>query len=248
MAFVDRRRAKELIERCAWRLGWDVTVRRADPRFRSRDLRDYSWLARLAPRTVLDIGAHHGATARLYRRLLPGAAIHSFEPIASSYRELVRTMGGDENFYPHQVALGRACAVVSFGTGPAAETSSLKVMSAEMKALFPHAAHTSFEQVAMDTLDAVMSGVALEDPVMIKLDVQGSELETIDGGAKTFRRAGVALVETSFHALYAGQPTFPEVNRRLEELGFRYAGSLRQLLSPIDHAPLEQDAIFLRSE
>ena len=81
-----------------------------------------------------------------------------------------------------------------------------------------------------------------------KLDVQGSELETIDGGAKTFRRAGVALVETSFHALYAGQPTFPEVNRRLEELGFRYAGSLRQLLSPIDHAPLEQDAIFLRSE
>jgi hypothetical protein len=54
------------------------------------------------------------------------------------------------------------------------------------------------------------------------------------------------LVEVSFRPLYEGQATFHRVYEILLGSGFSYAGSMDQLLSPVDDTVLQADALFLR--
>jgi len=61
------------------------------------DLRKFSgqWLQELDIRTVLDIGANSGQSARLYRYLFPRAAIFAFEPLPECYKRLMQSMKSD---------------------------------------------------------------------------------------------------------------------------------------------------------
>src|SRR6185436_1594577 len=49
----------------------------------------------------------------------------------------------------------------------------------------------------------------------LKVDVQGSELDVLRGGAIKLRDAAVVQVEVPFVALYDGQPTFSNIDREL---------------------------------
>jgi hypothetical protein len=115
-----------------------------------------------------------------------------------------------------------------------------------MRKELPFSVQTEPVSVAVETLDSIVAKLSLEDNLLVKIDVQGFECEVIKGGLETLRRAKLVIVETTFRALYEGQPLFGDVYRALTELGFRYAGSNGRLDSPIDGAPVQEDSIFRR--
>ena len=82
---------------------------------------------------------------------------------------------------------------------------------------------------------------------MIKIDVQGYEDKVIGGAVETISKAKAIIVEVSFRELYEGQPLFEKIFGLLSEKGFSYFGNLYQLLSPVDGAPLQADALFVRT-
>jgi FkbM family methyltransferase len=61
---------------------------------------------RLIPdaKTIFDVGANIGQTAKTYRRLFPSAEIWSFEPFPASYESLCRSLSGP-GFHPVPLAL-----------------------------------------------------------------------------------------------------------------------------------------------
>lgn len=59
---------------------------------------------------------------------------------------------------------------------------------------------------------------------MLKIDVQGGELDVLRGGSKTLDRLTWVYVECSFRELYIGQPPADEVVEHLRGAGFRLAG------------------------
>lgn len=58
---------------------------------------------------------------------------------------------------------------------------------------------------------------------LVKMDVQGSELDIIRGGPETMARAGWALVEVSLVEYNRGAPLMEEVVEHMLSLGFRIA-------------------------
>lgn len=75
--------------------------------------------------------------------------------------------------------------------------------------------------VRATTLDAFVARERLPWLDFIKLDVQGAELEIIDGGLQTLRDHVTLLrTEVWFRRFYHDQPLFRDLDRPLEELGF----------------------------
>jgi hypothetical protein len=82
---------------------------------------------------------------------------------------------------------------------------------------------------------------------LIKIDVQGYEMQVLKGGERVIQSADVIIIETTFVPLYKDQPLFADIYNYFTSRGFRYAGNIEQLLAPINNQILQADAIFIKS-
>jgi hypothetical protein len=94
-------------------------------------------------------------------------------------------------------------------------------------------------------LDTLVRREQLAWPDLIKLDVQGYELEALRGGEECLRHARAVLLEVSFRAYYAGQPLFAEVVAFLGQRGFvlHAVGEGTARGQPL----VQTDALFVRA-
>ncbi len=141
---------------------------------------------------VLDIGANAGFMAlRMARRLAAGGVIHAFEPVPSTYAELVRNVelnGLAAQISAHALALGERPGRVSFFV-PAFHGS----VAASARPLF--AADENREvPVEMTTLDAFAAAAQLSRIDLVKCDVEGAELFALRGGLATIERTRPVLM------------------------------------------------------
>ena len=71
--------------------------------------------------------------------------------------------------------------------------------------------------VTLDTLDALEEVDRID---LLKLDVQGAELDVVRGGRSKLARAQAVIVELRYFPLYDGEPTFADVHNELIDQGF----------------------------
>jgi len=206
------------------------------------------WLQRYQFRTVVDVGANVGQFALLARKAFPGAALHCFEPLPDCFAELGRRLGETKGVTLHNFALAEHDGVQPMTRNPYSPSSSLLEMTPSHVTAFPFTAGGDPVKVSVSTLDGALDGYAVDEPILVKIDVQGAEDRVIAGGQSVLARATVAIVETSFEVLYRGQALFGEIHASMRRLGFTYHGNLDQLTSPDDGRVLQGDAVFVRSE
>jgi FkbM family methyltransferase len=154
-------------------------------------------------------------------------------------------MRGAARFQAFNLALGDQAGELTFYRSSHAPSSSFLPMAQAHKGAFPTAADARPVTVKMERLDTVAGQLAIADPLLVKLDVQGYEGHVLAGGEQTIRRAALVIVETSFLPLYAGQPLFADVYRLLTGWGFTYAGALAQLPHPEDGRLMQEDSLFI---
>ena len=205
-----------------------------------------TYLQTLGVETILDIGANTGQFAREIRQLLPRAQIYSFEPIAECYQKLLEVMRGDMRFKAFNTALGDTEGTTTIHRSSYSPSSSLLPMQKLHKKLFPHTAGETIETVTIARLDTIASELALQEPLLIKLDVQGYEEHALRGAPETIRKASAILTEASFVELYEGQPLFPRIYELLTAEDFAYQGALHQKIDPETGQILFEDALFVR--
>jgi len=111
---------------------------------------------------------------------------------------------------------------------------------------FPFTSGGTHIPITVSTLDAEFEILPIDEPLLVKIDVQGFEDRVISGGRSTLGRAAVVIVESSFEHLYDGQVLFDEINDAMRRIGFCYRGNMAQLRSPDDGRVLQCDAIFVR--
>jgi FkbM family methyltransferase len=222
-------------------IGLDLV--RYNPRY---SLGEYAYVASLGIKTVIDVGAHTGEFARMIKSILPEAAIFSFEPLKAEFESLQQQMQNGAGFMAFNCAVGDRNETVEIRRSSYAQSSSLLPMAQLHKEAFPVSAGHTVETVEVKRLDDVLRSFELKPQVLIKIDVQGYEDKVIAGAAETIDKAKAIIVEVSFRELYEGQPLFENIFRLLSEKGFRYFGNLYQLLSPVDGAPLQADALFVK--
>ena len=223
-------------------LGLDLV--RFNPRY---SLGEYAYVASLDIKTVIDVGAHTGEFARMIKKILPDATIFSFEPLQEEFKSLQQQMQNGAGFMAFNCAVGDRTETVEIHRSSYAQSSSLRQMTQLHKDAFPVSASHTAETVQVKRLDDVLSEFELKREILIKIDVQGYEDKVIAGAPQTIDKAKAMIVEVSFTELYEGQPLFETVFEMLSAKGFKYMGNLYQLLSPIDGAPLQADALFVRA-
>jgi FkbM family methyltransferase len=80
---------------------------------------------------------------------------------------------------------------------------------------------------------------------LIKIDVQGSELDILKGGLELIKKAKALLVEVSVEEFNIGSPKKDKVFSFLEENNFYPVKKIADLNHPILHTLVQQDFLFL---
>ncbi len=158
---------------------------------------------------IADVGAHLGQTARRYRGLFPQATIHCFEPFPASFDTLTRELANDAKLHAHQLALGAAPGRRTLNVNRSSATNSLLRSDERAEAYWGRdvLVTDSSIDVAVTTLDAFCIERSLTHLDILKLDVQGAEIEVLAGAERLLREQAIDVVymEMLVAPTYVGQ-------------------------------------------
>jgi FkbM family methyltransferase len=162
-------------------------------------------------RTVLDVGANTGQFALFALHRFPQARVYSLEPLGSALDKLREVTSTRVTVLPYAAssAAGEATLHIT-----AENDSSSLLQPAEDEVV-------ADAQIVTRRLDELVTD--LERPVLLKIDVQGYELEVLRGSERLLGSIDQILVECSFRQLYAGQSLADEVICHLRDR-FRLEG------------------------
>ncbi|MBI4324934.1 MAG: FkbM family methyltransferase, partial [Chloroflexi bacterium] len=161
--------------------------------------------------TILDIGANRGQFAVVARRCFPQARILSFEPIDQARLVMQQLFGADPLFESFPCALGSLEGTAALHLSRHEPSSSLLPMCPSQGRIYPGTEETGLQMVSVRRLDQVLAGRSLDQPVLCKIDVQGTEKEVIAGFGALAEAVGVLLIEVSLVEFYFGQALFPDL-------------------------------------
>jgi FkbM family methyltransferase len=196
-------------------------------------------------KTILDVGANRGQFMVYASHRFPLAAIECFEPIpaARAKLEVVRPPGRTINV--RSVALASTNGRADFHIAAADDSSSLYSASDTQLEMFPSSRERAVIDVETARLDDVLGPDAVSRPSLLKIDVQGGELDVLLGAERTLKQIDYVLAECSFVELYAGQPLGEEVVRFLEAHGFGFVGFYSETVSAGGET-IQADGLFRR--
>lgn len=205
------------------------------------------WLRSKEIKTIIDIGANIGQFAEDISFILPDAMVYSFEPLEECYLQLLEKFSQSKRFKAYNLALSNQTGKIVMRRNQYSPSSSFLPMTSLHKQCFPFTEHETTQEVSVTSLDNIATQLAIEKPLMIKIDVQGFEDKVIEGGKHTISQASVIVIEMSIEPLYENQVLFEGIYRMLKELGFSYKGNYDQLVNPSDGYILQVDGIFVKS-
>ncbi len=196
------------------------------------------------PAVIYDIGANIGTWTCLAKSLFPAARVEAFEPLGQHFGKFKQwTAPWPDDVRLHACALGPIERTATMHVMDFSDASSLLALSAEGSREF--SVHPTAEtSVPVVPLDVLIARENLPPPDLLKLDVQGYELEVLRGATAALRTTRAVLCEVSFREYYTGQPLFPEILAFLRSHGFALHAFGESLALG---APLVQaDALFLK--
>ena len=164
--------------------------------------------------TIFDVGANVGQTCLLLIKFFPKSKIYSFEPVTTTYDELVLNTKKYPNITCINMALGQKEETIQIAVHENPECNSLKNI----------------------TLNDGDGGIKIESTTaaifckknnitridLLKIDVEGFEMEVLSGLGESFLRNNVKFIyaETGFDNSDSFKTHYADLERHLKALGF----------------------------
>jgi FkbM family methyltransferase len=195
--------------------------------------------------TVIDVGANMGQFARAAIGRWPEATVISFEALPEEVQLLEAALATFPQVEVHAVAVGATDGTTMFYPHRHRQSSSaLRVTPSVSGERWAHELPATV--VPQQSLDTVFAGRSIERPALLKIDVQGYEMEVVSGGGGVLRQVDAIVIEVAFEARYEGQPTFSAVVEAMHRVGWSF---IRPLDFSYDDGGqiAEVDCLFLPS-
>ena len=169
------------------------------------------------PRTIYDVGAFHGHWTKTARKVFPDAGYFLFEANPDNVPKLMET---GERFF---------AAALSVDEGAAKEfylpRNAIATGASLYKEKTRHYEGDNLRVVPVTTrrLDALVAEHKLPPPDILKLDVQGAELDVLAGAGYLLAQTGAIIAELSFLPYNEAAPLIASVISGIDRLGFKCA-------------------------
>jgi glycosyltransferase involved in cell wall biosynthesis len=182
----------------------------------------------------------------VFPTLAEGSARVLFEALAAGCYVVTTPNGGSivaDGEHGRLIAPARGTATMHISAS--ADSSSLLPITDRQAELFPGTEEVGTTDVEAGPLEAFVAAGDLAAPALLKIDVQGFELEVLRGSRALLPAFAYVYVEASFEPLYAGQALAGEVVAFLEESGFEEIGRHNLSRGP-GGDPVQADFLFRR--
>ena len=186
-----------------------------------------------SPTTVIDVGVAKGTPA-LYTHF-PNAQYLLIEPLKefeNNLKEICKEYDAEYIL----AAAGAKSDMMVIRISPKLEGSSL-LWTDGVKRTVP-----------VITLDSVIKEKNLRGPYLLKVDVQGAELQVLDGASTLLKDTELVILEVSFFRFIDGYPEFYDVIDYMKKRGFVAFEVFGGHNRPLDGARAQVDIAFVREE
>lgn len=168
------------------------------------------------PKCIFDIGGSNGSWSRIVETVFPNSKFHLFEPLADQpeYKDFIESyLDSSPNATLHRVAVGNRCGKTTFSISNHTIFGSTSLPTSQ-KSLFKKM------EVPVVSIDSVVeSGVPCPD--LVKMDIQGGELDALKGMEKCLPNVQMLMLETWLSRGYGKDtPLFHELIEFLLKFDF----------------------------
>ena len=194
------------------------------PHFYKSYLRGVSPLFELEPlfknlyniKTIIDIGSNKGQFSILAKYFFPNSKIYSFEP-QKKYLNMQKDILKKKNIKYYNFGIGAKNGNKIFYITKREDSSSfLKPIDNQIGDY-----NSKYKKkVKIDKLENIIKLNDIINPSLIKLDIQGLELEALKGARKLLRKINFIIVEISYQKIYHNQVLNKEIITFLKKKNF----------------------------
>lgn len=191
--------------------------------------------------SIIDVGAHHGESIKLFDKNFKILNIYAFEPSPESFKNLIVNTNyllkkKKINFETCNLGLGSSDQKLFLNIS--LETSSSTINSINKKSnyyqkkiKFLGQANKDFfhkkEQITITTLDKAMIDKNFVTIDLIKIDTEGYEYEVLKGGIEVLKKTKLILFEHHYDNMIIKNYTFQQINNFLIQNSFKKVFKLK---------------------
>ncbi|MEO6852039.1 MAG: FkbM family methyltransferase [Mucilaginibacter sp.] len=174
---------------------------------------------KFAVKVIFDVGANIGTWTLLAKSIFPNATIHAFEPLPAHIQKFNSITHKLNNTSIHQFCLGNEDTTTVINVSSFSDSSSILNATPLEYEQFG-ISKSGEETVSVKRTEELIASSILPVPDVIKLDVQGFELEVLKGLGKYLNQVSYLIVEVSFKKYYYEQALFLDIANYLS--GYKF--------------------------
>lgn len=171
-------------------------------------------------KTIVDIGANKGQFSLACERWAPKAKIFAFEPLSFPAITFKSIFKDNPNIKLYEVAIGPEEKECLMHISAREDSSSLLPIGEGQVKKFLGTQEIAQTKICMSPLISQIGELNIQSPAMLKLDVQGFEMQALEGCMNLLKKFDLIYCECSFIELYIGQKLASDVIKRLQEENF----------------------------
>jgi FkbM family methyltransferase len=186
---------------------------------KSNPYKDASRVLDIDAPTVVDAGAYQGEMTEKFLDLFDDSRIYAIEPLPEHLDILNERFKNNPNVEIFDVALGSENGDIEIQVNPKSNTSSVfKTTSKLQQNREEESDYVATDSISVQQvrLDSIISSCDI-----MKLDLQGYELEALKGADGLLEQCNAIITEVSFVPYYKSQPLFEELHQYLVDRDFR---------------------------
>jgi len=195
--------------------------------------------------TIIDIGANRGQFSLASRFWAPQSKIIAFEPLPYPSEVFRKIFINDANVSLINAAVGPEKGLVEMHLSERDDSSSLLPIGKDQVYIFPGTQEISVLKVEVAPLSHFINANVIISPSMLKIDVQGFEMQVLKGSKNLLHLFDYIYCECSFIELYVGQNLVSDVISFLDTMGFNMAG-VYNLCSDRSGRAIQADFFFIK--
>ena len=182
--------------------------------------------------TIFDVGANVGQTCLSLIKFFPKSKIYSFEPVTTTYNELILNTRKYPNITCVNMALGQKEERIQIAAHENSQCNSLKNTA-------PDDADGGIK-IESTTAAVFCKSNNITHIDLLKIDVEGFEMEVLRGLDESFLRNNVKFIyaETGFDSSDGYKTHYSDMEHHLKPLGFVTSAFYDQCLNGKNHLVL----------